>query len=425
MEERLPPLTFKCVKTFLAFKSLSVTWEVFLGREQRDLSKRMARYFRNLKVLETLSLLNSPTRLMCCRLYNFSAFLFARKAMSSICWRWRRMNFIWFPGKTFSAGFQGSGVGLSLQWGQHGEPSILECLGLLTPKGGECECPALAREGRAKKWIIRQSYKTVRKNGRNEREPQNHPSFLNLFHTCFVYFLWRPCDLGCAGFDMWAFVRGVMYALYVVKYPWDSCHRRDQRTQSALLFCYNRIMPTELPILWYYLTFPSHHMPTSTLDYNHVYILMCFFLGITLIGKSPIGKLGDLPMVGKYSTFQGTSISHFGKRKIIFKMPFLGDMLIPWRVDLGGLFFRFKVYGSVALLKSAKPTLSKTRPLTAWGEEVTFDLAKKLPGTFFWQPVKSWFPTISYIYCIYKDLVHHPIETTIYKMVGLGFQVLM
>ena len=39
-------------------------------------------------------------------------------------------------------------------------------------------------------------------------------------------------------------------------------------------------------------------MPTSTLEYNHVYILMCFFLGITLIGKSPLGK-GDLPMVGK------------------------------------------------------------------------------------------------------------------------------
>ena len=33
------------------------------------------------------------------------------------------------------------------------------------------------------------------------------------------------------------------------------------------------------------------------------------------------------------STLQGTNISHLGKRKIIFKMPFLGDMLVPWRVD--------------------------------------------------------------------------------------------
>ena len=32
------------------------------------------------------------------------------------------------------------------------------------------------------------------------------------------------------------------------------------------------------------------------------------------------------------STLQGINISHLGKRKIIFKMPFLGDMLVPWRV---------------------------------------------------------------------------------------------
>ena len=32
-------------------------------------------------------------------------------------------------------------------------------------------------------------------------------------------------------------------------------------------------------------------------------------------------------------TFQEINISHLGKRKIIFKMPFLGDMLVPWRVS--------------------------------------------------------------------------------------------
>ena len=32
-------------------------------------------------------------------------------------------------------------------------------------------------------------------------------------------------------------------------------------------------------------------------------------------------------------TLQGINISHLGKRKIIFKMPFWGDMLVPWRVD--------------------------------------------------------------------------------------------
>ena len=34
----------------------------------------------------------------------------------------------------------------------------------------------------------------------------------------------------------------------------------------------------------------------------------------------------------KKHTLQGISISHLGKRKIIFKMPVLGDMLVPWRV---------------------------------------------------------------------------------------------
>ena len=32
-----------------------------------------------------------------------------------------------------------------------------------------------------------------------------------------------------------------------------------------------------------------------------------------------------------YNTLQGINISHLGK--IIFKMPFLGDMLVPWRVS--------------------------------------------------------------------------------------------
>ena len=33
---------------------------------------------------------------------------------------------------------------------------------------------------------------------------------------------------------------------------------------------------------------------------------------------------------------QGTNISHLGKRRIIFKMQFLGDMLVPWKVILMG-----------------------------------------------------------------------------------------
>ena len=39
---------------------------------------------------------------------------------------------------------------------------------------------------------------------------------------------------------------------------------------------------------------------------------------------------------GVWGTLQGTNISHLGKRKIIFKMPFLGDMSVPWRVIIFG-----------------------------------------------------------------------------------------
>ena len=36
--------------------------------------------------------------------------------------------------------------------------------------------------------------------------------------------------------------------------------------------------------------------------------------------------------VKEETTLQGTNISHLGKRKIILKIPFLGDMLVPWRI---------------------------------------------------------------------------------------------
>ena len=44
---------------------------------------------------------------------------------------------------------------------------------------------------------------------------------------------------------------------------------------------------------------------------------------------------GDFP--GSHLTLQGINESHLGKRKIIFKMPFLRDMLVPWRVVLRGV----------------------------------------------------------------------------------------
>ena len=48
--------------------------------------------------------------------------------------------------------------------------------------------------------------------------------------------------------------------------------------------------------------------------------------------------------VQKSNTIQGTNISHLGKRNIIFKMPFLGDMLVPWRVNYKSLWVFSTIY---------------------------------------------------------------------------------
>ena len=45
-----------------------------------------------------------------------------------------------------------------------------------------------------------------------------------------------------------------------------------------------------------------------------------------------IDILREIKTRWKYDTLQEINISHLGKGKIIFKMPFLGDMLVPWRV---------------------------------------------------------------------------------------------
>ena len=51
--------------------------------------------------------------------------------------------------------------------------------------------------------------------------------------------------------------------------------------------------------------------------------------------------LGDYVSFTK-GTLQEINISHLGKRKIIFKMPVLGDMLVPWRVPNSILFHEWQ-----------------------------------------------------------------------------------
>ena len=50
-------------------------------------------------------------------------------------------------------------------------------------------------------------------------------------------------------------------------------------------------------------------------------------------------------------TLQEINISHLGKRKIIFKLDFSGDMLVPWRVS--SLFLTFQLGGVWNLQKNS------------------------------------------------------------------------
>ena len=55
------------------------------------------------------------------------------------------------------------------------------------------------------------------------------------------------------------------------------------------------------------------------------------------------------PNVG-IDILQGTNISHLGKRKIIFKMPFWGDMLVFWMTWRMG-FFLFGIWGPMPVTR--------------------------------------------------------------------------
>ena len=69
----------------------------------------------------------------------------------------------------------------------------------------------------------------------------------------------------------------------------------------------------------------------SVLAQCDVSLLTCLFASER---RMPIVRIVEniLQFKKKSNTLQGINISHLGKRKIIFKMPFLGDMLVPRRV---------------------------------------------------------------------------------------------
>ena len=84
----------------------------------------------------------------------------------------------------------------------------------------------------------------------------------------------------------------------------------------------------------------SYEEHPPTLDKSHRNWPGCPIIlsvsGTLVEGNCQLGQLGCFSSKKKI-TLQGINISHLGKRKIIFKMPFFGDMLVPWRVSLSGL----------------------------------------------------------------------------------------
>ena len=73
---------------------------------------------------------------------------------------------------------------------------------------------------------------------------------------------------------------------------------------------------------------PYNHAVTINTDLYWILLILRLWL---LIQR---GENNSMWTASMQHTLQGINISHLGKRKIIFKMPFLGDMLVPWRVLL-------------------------------------------------------------------------------------------
>ena len=75
------------------------------------------------------------------------------------------------------------------------------------------------------------------------------------------------------------------------------------------------------------------HTTAEGLDLDPCFSSKKFTFQKQMASRHPAGQLTfKKAKVPKKDTLQGINISHLGKRKIIFKMSFWGDMLDPWRV---------------------------------------------------------------------------------------------
>ena len=97
-------------------------------------------------------------------------------------------------------------------------------------------------------------------------------------------------------------------------------------------------------------------------------------MGSATAGEGPEGPTQDPWRINmapwKGNTLRGINISHLGKRKIIFKMPFLGDMLVSWRVSQKG--FSTPNHSFSAPFAFSFTGLHLPRATTFWMFDITF-----------------------------------------------------
>ena len=105
-----------------------------------------------------------------------------------------------------------------------------------------------------------------------------------------------------------------------LKPPWRTCY------QSMVNWCIEHDGASMYIGNLQYLISPKSDSETERLQATWCHTAQ-YHLVLIISGVSNVKKSCD-----QRSTLQGINISHLGKRKIIFKMPIFGDMLVPWRV---------------------------------------------------------------------------------------------
>ena len=117
------------------------------------------------------------------------------------------------------------------------------------------------------------------------------------------------------------------------------------------------------------------------------------------------------------NTLQGTNISHLGNRKIIFKMPVLGDMLVPWRVSIHYYWF---LLTSLTLQKWFN-VWTRTKMCSTWVADKRTTSFMEVFSTFFFPFGILWGKQTKIIFLRFMILGEiPPVKNT--KRVFFGFE---